>query len=112
MFQLKVAYLYKFACVPLHLVGYRTTDENMSSDIFSMRRSGVEAMREIEGYAADIPRPLLWWPQARTHGRLVLEYAKIGRGGEGVSKFVRFTSRNPLLPLFVPCLIAVRTTRG
>ena len=98
LFQLRVAYRNKFACVPFHLVGYRTTDENMSSDSFSMRRSGVEAMREIEAYAAALPRPLFWWPQARMNGRLVLEYAKMGRWRKAISEFVRFTLRNPLLP--------------
>ncbi len=108
LFQLKVAYRNKFACVPLHLVGYRTTDENMSSDLFSMRRSGLEAMREIESYAPALPRPLFWWPQARMKGRLVLEYAKMGQRSKAVSEFVRFSRSNPLLPFFVPSLVAVR----
>ena len=46
LFQLKAAHKYKFVCVPLYLVGYRSSSGAMSSDMLQMARSGVLAMRE------------------------------------------------------------------
>ena len=94
--------------MPLYLIGYRETANNMSSDYLSMRRSGVEAFSDIEIFAIDVARPIFWWPRARVFGQLFLEYVKRGRWGDALVVMMSKSSRNPILPLYVPCLISDR----
>ncbi|HTJ56906.1 MAG TPA: glycosyltransferase family 2 protein [Devosiaceae bacterium] len=108
LFQLKAAHKYKFLCVPLYLIGYRNIPANMSSDYLQMARSNVLAIREVEAYAADVPRLAFWWPQARACALFVFRLAKSGQWSAALGEFARETARNPLVPFYLPVVIAGR----
>jgi glycosyltransferase involved in cell wall biosynthesis len=111
LFQLKIAYRHKFACVPAYFIGYRSSDGAMSTDLLQMGRSGVLAMREIQAYASDVSAPVFWWPRARACGLFVVELVRDSRWREAAVIVAEEAVRNPLVPLYLPVATYNRVLR-
>lgn len=104
LFQLKIAYRYRFVCVPQYLIGYRASEHALSADLLQMARSGVLAMREIERHAEAVARPLFWWPRARAIGQLASQLASRGKWNAALAEIAGEAIRNPVMALYLPAL--------
>jgi len=107
LFQLKIAYRYKFVCVPQYLIGYRASEQALSADLLQMARSGLLAIRAIERDAVAVARPLFWWPRARATGQLARQLANRGHWNAALAEIAREAMRNPVMALYLPALAAI-----
>lgn len=106
--QLKLAYICRFVFVPEYLIGYRDTEDNMSSDLLRMRKSAVIGLREVEAFATGVSRPVFWWPQGRAVCKLAYEYLRKKQFGKALRLLAGESLRNPIVPVFMPLLILMR----
>lgn len=95
--QLRLAYHYKFICVPRPLIGYRKFPGNMSSNHMRMRRSGFLMLEDIERYATGLPKSALYHPRAKAIINLAVRYIRDRQVSTGLGIWAREFFRNPLV---------------